>query len=406
MVTGRGSRLRDARGREYLDATGGLWLAQVGHGRSELAAAAKEQMESLEYFASFWDFANEPAARLSHRLMDLSPGLEAVYFTTGGSESNEIAIMMARLYHARQGAARRTVILARKKGYHGVTFAARAATGIDAFHADVGPLPGDFVHLTPPEPYRLENCTDVCVAELEETIESIGPDRIAAMLAEPVMGMAGMVAPPDDYWPRVEAVLRKHGILLILDEVVTAYGRTGVWFAAEHWNLKPDMISTAKGLTSGYLPLGATLVSKDIRDAMLQDAGFVSGFTYNGHPTCCAVALANLEIIENENLLDNARDTGSYLLSRLRELLELPMVGDVRGLGLMLGLELVLDKQTKEPATELGALLGEQFTAETGVIVRSVGNNLIFSPPLVFTHEDCDEVVTAARQMLEKYGTS
>ena len=303
MVEGRGSRLVDSHGREYLDATGGLWLAQVGHGRRELAAAAQEQMEKLKYFASFWDFTNEPAARLARRLTDLS-GLAGVYFTTGGSESNEIAIMMARLFHARRGAHGRTVILARRKAYHGVTYAARAATGLDVFHTDVGPLPGDFVHLTPPEPYRMDSCTDTCVAELEATIEGLGADRIAAMIAEPVMGMAGMVAPPDDYWPRITALLQEHGILLILDEVVTAYGRTGTWFAAEHWNLAPDIVSTAKGLTSGYVPLGAVLVSHAIRTPCSSESGFISGFTYNGHPTCCAVALANLEIIEAEGLLD------------------------------------------------------------------------------------------------------
>ena len=201
-------------------------------------------------------------------------------------------------------------------------------------------------------------------------------------------------------------MLKEHGILLIFDEVVTAYGRTGTWFAAEHWSLAPDIISTAKGLTSGYLPLGAVLVSHDIRNAMLSESGFVSGFTYNGHPTCCAVALKNLDIIENENLLENARTMGAYLHAKLSELLELPMVGDVRGFGLMLGVELVKDKTSKEPALELGALLGERFTPETGVIVRSVDNNLIFSPPLVFTREDCDEVAAAVRTMLAKHAAA
>jgi putrescine aminotransferase len=402
MVHGRGSRLVDSHGREYLDATGGLWLAQIGHGRRELAAAAQEQMEKLEYFASFWDFTNEPAARLARKLTELS-GLAGVYFTTGGSESNEIAIMMARLFHVRHGEPERTVILARRKAYHGITFGARAATGLDAFHADVGPLPGDFVHLTPPEPYHMESCTDTCVAELEATIEDIGPHRIAAMIAEPVMGMAGMVAPPDDYWPRVSALLREHGILLIFDEVVTAYGRTGTWFAAEHWDVEPDIISTAKGLTSGYVPLGAVLVSQAVQDAVLEPPGFISGFTYNGHPTCCAVAIANLEIIEAERLLDNARETGSYLLAQLSGLTELDPVGDVRGFGMMLGIELVQDKTTKEPNVQLADRLTERFTEDTGVIIRSVANHLILSPPLVFTRDDCDEVVDAIRGMITKY---
>jgi adenosylmethionine-8-amino-7-oxononanoate aminotransferase len=403
MVTGRGARLYDSTGTEYLDATGGLWLAQVGHGRRELAEAAREQMERLEFFASFWDFTNEPAARLTKRLLELAtPGMGYVYYTAGGGESNEIAIMMARLYHHRRGEHGRHVILSRQSAYHGVTYGARAATGLDVFHVGVGPLPEGFVHLTAPHPYRVESCTDTCVSELEETIERIGAGRIAAMIGEPVMGVGGMVVPPDDYWPRVRDVLRRHGILLILDEVVTAYGRTGTWFGAEQWGLEPDFLSTAKGLTSGYIPLGAVIVRDTVGDVIVSEDGFVSGFTYTGHPTACAVALRNLELIDSEGLLENAREMGAYLLEGLRSLLELPVVGDVRGLGLMLGIELVTDKATKEPALELGKQLGERFFRETGVIVRTIGSTLIFSPPLVFTRDDCDEVIGAVRSMLER----
>jgi putrescine aminotransferase len=226
------------------------------------------------------------------------------------------------------------------------------------------------------------------------------------MIGEPIMGVGGMVVPPDDYWPRIEAVLREHGVLLIFDEVVTAYGRTGTWFGAQQFGVTPDMISTAKGITSGYLPLGAVLVSEAVRDTTLREPGFVSGFTYTGHPTCCAVALRNLELLEEENLLDNARETGAYLLERFRELLDLPCVGDVRGCGLMLGIELVKDRDTKEPDVELAGVLGEKFTDEMGVIIRNVEQNLIFSPPLIFTREDCDEVAAAVRAMLEKYGSA
>jgi adenosylmethionine-8-amino-7-oxononanoate aminotransferase len=403
MVNGRGARLVDSTGAEYLDATGGLWLAQVGHGRKELAEAARDQMERLEFFASFWDFTNEPAARLTKRLLELAtPGMGYVYFTTGGGESNEIAMMMARLYHHRRGEHDRYVILSRKNGYHGITYGARAATGLDVFHEGVGPLPEGFVHLTAPHPYRVERCTDTCVSELEETIERVGAGRIAAMIGEPVMGVGGMVVPPDDYWPRIHEVLSRHGILLILDEVVTAYGRTGTWFGAEQWGIEPDFLSTAKGLTSGYFPLGAVIVRDSVGDVVVSDDGFVSGFTYTGHPTACAVALRNLELIESEGLLDNAREMGAYLLEGFRSLLELPVVGDVRGLGLMLGIELVSDKATKEPALDLGKEIGERFFRETGVIVRTIGSTLIFSPPLVFTREDCDAVVTAVRSMLER----
>ncbi len=403
MVKGEGARLEDSDGRRYLDATGGLWCAQVGHGRPELAEAAKGQIEALEFFASFWDFSNEPSVRLARRLVELAPdGIGGVYFTVGGSESNEIAMMMARMYHGRNGQPDRNLILSRHEAYHGITYGARTATGLDAFHTEVGPLPGGFHYLTAPKPYRLENCTDVCVEELERTIAELGADRIAAMIGEPIMGMAGMVSPPEDYWPRMEKVLRKHGILLIFDEVVTGYGRTGTWFGTEHFDVSPDIISTAKGITSGYLPLGAVLVSEAVRDTVLSE-GFVAGFTYTGHPTCCAVALRNLELLEDDGLLDNARTTGAYLLERFEELDDLACVGEVRGKGLMLGIELVEDRETKEPAVALAEQLGERFTDEAGVIVRNVGQNLIFSPPLVFTRDDCDELVGAVRSMIEKY---
>ncbi|MBS1884989.1 MAG: aspartate aminotransferase family protein [Actinobacteria bacterium] len=407
MVKGKGVRLEDADGREYLDATGGLWCAQVGHGRRELAEAAAGQIEQLEFFASFWDFSNEPSVRLAHRLVELAPdNIGGVYFTVGGSESNEIAMMMARMYHLRNGQPERNLILSRRDGYHGITYAARTATGLDSFHGEIGPLPEGYHYLTAPKPYRLENCTDFCVEELERTLAELGADRVAAMIGEPIMGVGGMVVPPDDYWPRIEAVLKQHGILLIFDEVVTAYGRTGTWFGAQQFGVAPDLISTAKGITSGYLPLGAVLVSEQVRDVVLRDPGFVAGFTYTGHPTCCAVALRNLELLEEEDLLENAATIGAYLLERFEELRDLPCVGDVRGKGLMLGIELVKDRETKEPAVELAEELGERFTDEAHVIIRNVEQNLIFSPPLVFTREDCDEVVAAVRAMLEKYGPS
>ena len=287
MVRGSGYRLQDSEGRSYLDATGGLWCAQIGHGRSELADVAQEQMRQLEFFASFWDFSDEPSIRLAHKLMELAPDhMGGVYYALGGSEGNEIAFMLARMFHARAGHPDRKIILSRHSAYHGITYASRAATGLDAFHAEIGPLPTGFASLAP-HPYRVEDCTETCVAELEAVIEEVGAENIAAMIGEPIMGVGGMVVPPEDYWPRMEAVLREHGILLIFDEVVTAYGRIGhSWFAAEHFGVKPDIIVTAKGITSGYLPLGAVLASRDVRDAALQDPGFVSGFTSTGHPTC------------------------------------------------------------------------------------------------------------------------
>jgi putrescine aminotransferase len=404
MVSGQDVYVRDINGREYLDATGsGLWLGQVGHGRREIAEVAAAQLEQLEFFGSFWNYTNEPAIELSRRLVELAtPGLEQVYFTAGGGESNEIAMMMARLYHHRRGEPDRYVILARKRGYHGITYGARAATGVEMYHHGVGPLPEGFVHLSAPDPYRMENCTDDCIAELEETIERIGPSRIAAMIGEPIPGVGGMLVPPDDYWPRVHELLKAHGILLMLDEVVSGYGRTGTWWGAQQWGIEPDFLNTAKGLTSGYFPLGAVLVRDSVAEVVMGGDGFPNGFTYTGHPVGCAIALKNLEIVEREGLIGNAREMGAYLLDGLRTLLDLPVVGEVRGRGLMLGIELVTDKDTKEPATALGKALGVRFVPETGVFVRNVFNALVLSPPFTFQREHCDAVVDALRTMLER----
>jgi PLP-dependent transaminase len=409
MREGDGCRLRDIEGREYLDATGGLWLAQVGHGRPELAEAAAAQMRRLEYFTSFWEFSNEPSIELAERLVGISPAsVNNVYYTSGGSEGNEAAIKISRYFHNRRGEPGRTWILARERAYHGLGYGSGSATGFPLYHDGFGPMLPGVRHLTPPWPYRTElyggeDPTDFCLRELERTIEELGPDSIAAMIGEPIMGVAGMLVPPDDYWPRVHALLREHGILLIFDEVVTAYGRTGEWFAAQHFGVEPDIIVTAKGLTSGYLPLGAVLISDAVAD-VARSEGLPVAFTYCGHPTSCAVALANLDIIEREGLLANARAVGDHLLERLSALTALPIVGEVRGVGMMLALELVSDKDTRTPLPMDGAL-HDVIRRETGVIVRDGATTLVLSPPLVMSRAEADEVVAAITGVLERTGT-
>lgn len=407
MTEGSGCRLRDAEGREYLDATGGLWLAQIGHGRAEIAEVAAAQMQRLEYFTSFWEFSNDRAIELAERLVELAPGpLDHVYFTSGGSEANEAAIKMARYFHHRRGEEGRNWILARLGAYHGIGYGSGSASGLAFCHEGFEPNLPHVRHLTPPWPYRAElfdgrDATDFCLDELERTIEEIGPGRIAAMIGEPVMGVGGMIVPPDDYWPRVRELLSAHGILLILDEVVTAFGRTGNWFAAQHFGVEPDLLVTAKGITSGYVPLGAVLLSAKVAEELDGEHGFAVGFTYCGHPAACAVALKNLEIIEREGLLERARETGSYLLDRLTSLEELPIVGEVRGLGMMLGIELVADKQTREPIS-MHRAPHDVIRRETGVLVRDCDHTLVLSPPLVMTREEADEVVAAVQSVLER----
>ena len=406
MVEGDGCRLRDAEGREYLDATGGLWLAQIGHGRREIAEAAAAQMERLEYFTSFWEFSNDRAIELAERLVSISPPKQThVYFTSGGSESNEAALKMARYAHSRRGESERTWVLARRQAYHGVGYGSGTATGFPIYHEGFGPMLPHVRHLTPPWPYRAElfdgeDPTDFCLRELERTIDELGAERIAAFIGEPVMGVAGMIVPPDDYWPRVAELLRANGITFIFDEVVTAYGRIGHWFAAEHFGVEPDIIVTAKGITSGYAPLGAVLISDEIADAITED-GFPMGFTYNGHPTSCAVALANLDVIESEGLLERARETGAYILDRLRELLDLPVVGEVRGVGMMHAVELVADRETREPLA-MDSAPQDVIRRETGVIVRDCAHSLVISPPLIMSQGEADEVVDAMRSVLER----
>jgi PLP-dependent transaminase len=407
MREGSGCRLTDIEGREYLDATGGLWLAQIGHGRAEVAEAAARQMEQLEYFMSFWEFSNERAVELAERLVAIAPeALTHVYFTSGGSEGNEAAIKMARYHHHRRGDGDRTWILARRNAYHGVGYGSGSATGFPVYHEGFGPMLPNVRHLTPPWPYRSElfggqEPTEFLLDELERTIVEIGPGHIAAMIGEPIMGVAGMIVPPDDYWPRVRELLCAHGILLILDEVVTAYGRTGRWFGAQHFGVEPDIVVTAKGITSGYVPLGAVLMSDAVAESLGADHGFPMGFTYNGHPTACAVALANLAIIEREGLLDRARETGALLLERLGGLRDLPVVGEVRGVGMMLAVELVADKDTREPL-DMSAAPQDAIRRETGVIVRDCAHNLVLSPPLVMTAEEAGEVVDAVASVVER----
>ena len=378
---GEGALLWDDQGNRYIDGTCGLWQCAVGHGRAELANVAAEQMRALEFYASFWDFSNEPSIRLAAKLAELSPpGLDHVFFTNGGSEGIETAIKLVRLAWHAQGSPERNVILSRKAAYHSVGSASLAATGIPPLKEGFGPLPDGFVHLSTP---TRSSSVDDLVAELERTIDEIGAERIAAMVGEPVLGVGGMIPPPEGYWPRVQEVLRAHGILLVLDEIVTAYGRTGHWFAAERYGLDPDAIVTAKALTSGYVPMGAVLVH-DRLVAMLDGTQLRHGFTYNGHPVGAAVALANLAIIEREGLLARAVEIGGRMLEGLKPAEELDAVAEVRGVGAMLGIELAGDRDGAPVAA--GA-------RRNGVIVRASGQKIVLSPPLVIELEQADRIV-------------
>ena len=391
---GKGALLWDVDGREYVDGTCGLWQCAVGHGREELARVAAEQMSKLEFYASFWNFANEPSIRLAARLAELSPpGLEHVFFTNGGSEGIETALKLVRLAWEATGEPGRDLILSRKSAYHGVGSASLAATGLAPLKEGFDPLPPGFIHLSTP---TLRSDVDALVGELEQTIAEQGSERIAAFVGEPVMGVGGMIVPPDGYWPRVQEVLRRNGILLILDEVVTGYGRTGHWFGAQRFELDPDVLVTAKALTSGYVPMGAVFVHDRVV-GMLDGTAFRHGFTYNGHPVGAAVGLANLGIIERERLVERAAETGARMLERLQPAAEIGGVLEVRGVGLMLAVE--LEEGLDAGPVAAGAL-------ERGVVLRASGANLVMSPPFVIEPEQADRVVDTLLVELETVGDS
>jgi len=402
FTDGRGAVLQDAEGREYLDGLAGLWNVHVGHGRRELAEAAAAQMRRLAYAPAYAGFTNEPAIRLADRLVRLAyPNLTGVYFTTGGAESNETAFKIARYYWRRAGLPAKTKIIARHHAYHGVTLAAMSATGIPAFHRMFQPLVPGFIHVPPSYPYRYPGSGAEAV---EEAIRREGADTVAAVIAEPVIGAGGVIPPTPDYFPAVREICDRHRVLLIADEIITGFGRTGRWFALEHWGVQPDIVTFAKGVTSAYLPLGGVMVSGEIHRAIQEAPAaerFMHAATYSGHPTCCAVGLANLAIFEAEGLVERARRLGERLRSRLESLRALPHVGEVRGLGLMAGVELVADRATKAPAVGLGARVLAEARAR-GLITRMragqtgehpIGDVLCLAPPLVVTEAQVDRIV-------------
>jgi len=403
---GHGVELELADGRTVIDGFSGLFNINVGHGRQEIADAVAEQMRKLAYYPSFWDFGNEPAARLAARLMELLPedrGLRHVLFHTSGSEANEANFRIARLYHAVRGAPGKSLVLSRRWGYHGATRGAGAATGIQAYHALLEQDPSH-VHVAPPYCYRCEfgrshpGCGLPCADDLEQTILREGPDRVAAFVAEPIMGTGGILVPPPDYFAQIQEICRRHDVLLILDEVITGFGRTGRWFGMEHWDIRPDLVSLAKGISSGYLPLSASLISDPVyevlRDQSPSGLPFMFGLTYNNHPACCAAGLANLAILERENLVENARTTGSYLLERLQKSFgDSVIVGELRGIGMLAALEIVRDRETREPFPnpDPGWIAHEAF--ERGLIVRALFQCVALAPPLCATPADIDRMV-------------
>ena len=405
FVRGEGALLWDAQGREYIDGLSSLWNVAVGHGRRELAEVAAKQMEELAFSNSYTGYANVPSIKLAERLISLVyPNLRAVFFCNSGSEAVEGAIKVARFYWHLQGKPAKTTIIARREAYHGGTLGATAATGLTAFHQGFGPLAEGFARAETCYPYRCGHCRGVddcdlaCAGDIEQVIVDEGPETVAAVIAEPVHGAGGVIPPTPGYWPRLREICDRHDVLLIADEVITGFGRTGRWFALEHWDVQPDIMCVAKAITSAYIPLAAFVISERIHEAMLAapaDAKFMHGYTNAGHPTACAVALRNLQIIEEEELVANAEAMGDRLQRGLRSLLELSPVGDVRGLGLLAAVELTADREARTPF-DAGENFGGRVLREMrqrGVISRAKGDSILLAPPLVTTPEQIDRIV-------------
>jgi adenosylmethionine-8-amino-7-oxononanoate aminotransferase len=411
IVRGEGCVVWDADGNELLDAAGGgVWHSPLGHGRQDLADAAAQQMRRLEFFTGLLEFSNDQAIRLAERLAAIAPGdLNKVFYAGGGSEAVESAIKAARLYHNRRGEPDRTWVLARQYSFHGATYGSGTLTGFPAMHDGVGPHLPHVEHLTPPYLYRAAELygtadpTDFLVQELEDTIARLGAGTVAAMIGEPVMAGGGVLAPPADYWPRVREVLTRHGILLVADEVVTAFGRMGNWFDSPGRGMAPDMIALAKGIAGGYVPMGALLLSDEIGDTISAGAGFFHGYTFQGHPVACAVALACLDIIEREDLLARAGVISRELRAGLAPAAQLPAVGDVRVEGTLAALEIVADRGTRQPMgwTEVAVVAGE-VRRRHGVIVRPYGHNLVLAPPLVIDDKQVHRATEAVTEVLSR----
>ena len=417
ICSGDGMYIKDDRGKTLLDGVAGLWCVNVGHNRREIKDAIMRQLDELEFYQLFDGISHPRAVELAELLLKFTAkeNMKRVIFSSGGSDANETALKIARQYHRLNGEPERTKFISLQQGYHGTHFGTASINGNNAFRRNYEPLlPGCF-HLTSPWLYRnpwtddAEELGRLCADELDRTIQFQIPDTVAAFIAEPVLGAGGVIVPPANYWPLVREVCDKHGVLLIADEVVTGFGRSGSMFGCRGWGVKPDIMCLAKGLSSGYIPLGATVVNDRIEQAFDANQDFAGaimhGYTYAGHPVACAAGIASLHIVERENLPENARVQGEYLLNLLKPLEEKFLsVGEVRGKGLMIALDLVADKETREPIDPNGGFANTLAAAvrEAGALVRPVGTKIILSPPLVFRQEHCDQLCAALYTGFEK----
>lgn len=407
-----GVYIHDTDGNRILDGMSGLWCVNAGYGRDELVDAASDQMRRLPYYNSFFQCAHPPSIELARLLQEVTqPQFNRVFFTGSGSESIDTMIRIVRRFWELCGYKDRFHIIARVNAYHGSTIGGVSVGGMKPMHAQGGPfLPGishieqpywfDSDRTSPPEEFGLE------VARcLEEKILELGPEKVAAFVAEPIQGAGGVIIPPSSYWPEIQRICKEHGILLVTDEVICGFGRIGEWFGADHYGVEPDLMTFAKGVTSGYLPLGGVMVSDRVADVLVDEGGeFFHGYTYSGHPAACAVAIENIHILQRENLIERVReDIGPYLQDRWSQLAEHPLVGETRMVGLIGAMELVADKDSMQRFNkDAGAgTICRDMSVDSGLVMRAVNDTMVVAPPLILSHEEADELVEKAWRALD-----
>ena len=413
ITRAEGVYIYDEQGNKLLDAMAGLWCVNLGYGRQELVDVATPQMKELPYYNLFFKTTHAPAAKLAEKITSLAPAhMNKVFFTGSGSEANDTVFRMVRRFWDLEGKPTKKTFISRENAYHGSTVVGASLGGMGYMH-EQGDLPiAGVEHIE--QPYFFKEGGDLSQEEfgikaaqsLEAKILEIGEDNIAAFIAEPFQGAGGVIIPPSTYWPEIKRILAKYDILLVVDEVISGFGRTGEWFASQYYDLKPDLMPIAKGLSSGYLPIGGVIVGDRVADTLIEKGGdFNHGFTYSGHPVAAAVALKNIELIEAEGIVDRVKnDISPYLQKRWQELASHPIVGETRGLGMVAGLELVKDKTSKEriaPECKAGGVCRD-YSMANGLIMRPCGDTMIISPPLIISHEEVDELIEKAKKTLDE----
>jgi putrescine aminotransferase len=415
IESAKGVYLTDSDGNQLLDMMAGLWCVNMGYGQQDLIDAAHQQIQQLPYYNAFFKTSTPPTAELSALLSEVTPAhLNHAFFTSSGSEANDTVLRLVWRYWDLMGKSEKRVVISRKNAYHGSTIAASSLGGMDAMHQQGGVIP-NIAHVEEPNWFakRCELGTDLdrdefgrqAAQSIADKIEELGVDKVAAFIAEPIQGAGGVIVPPDSYWPEVKKICEHYGILLVADEVICGFGRTGEWFGTNYYDLKPDLMPIAKGLSSGYLPIGGVMVADRIMDVLINQGGeFNHGYTYSGHPVCAAVAIANIKLMQRENIVQTVREsTGPYLQQRFRELGDHPLVGEVRGVGTLGALELVKDKENYiRFDKDLGVgTICRDYCFENNLVMRAVGDTMIISPPLIVQPAEIDIFIERARQCLD-----